>query len=192
MPRKKWVNKCSYCRGSKLTDEIFEDVLRCFVMGTAAETARAEMVERAPTRNTPSGKTIRRHYRQIGNALCEAEIAPLLLSLPEIEEAKRISPEHYEVLVHSFVENFHKMVMGGEASNLTDDRLRRVAEIYQQYSASKKGIKGSIREHLGMAGLLSKFDLYKADRTRPGVQYGEDVRPLVFDYLKEFFKEWPC
>lgn len=79
---RKYIPKSSYCRGSHLEDPVFEDILLFFVGGIPADTAHKAMTKLHPQRVNPHEKTIRRHYRAIGDALFERFLVPLWLPHP--------------------------------------------------------------------------------------------------------------
>ncbi len=171
MPRKKRVG-CTYCFGSKLSDEVFRVVLASFVAGlTAGKAAEAIAEMLGDDAASPSDKTINRHYQRIGLALYERfAVQPFLKSNPQFKPLKDAHPEEFDALMDYVCERLH-----GEAIDPYDDKnslltdeeslsrrikpwaLSDISSEYRKLSSARYGIKATKKEHLG---LLAFKELY--------------------------------
>lgn len=174
MPRKPQP-KCIYCRGSKLTSECFEVVLVGFLGGMSSEEC-IKFMKTIPHRvsEVPSEKTVRRHFRLIGDYLFENFAEPRLRGdHVQANALKQSSPAEYEELTNKVLLLLHDAIITGDAEVAHEHY--DLAKTYKYLSSKKYGIKNSMRENFALAclhhhymGALTgqEFEMVKAEAVK--------------------------
>lgn len=156
MPRKDKPRKCSYCHGSKLSDEAFRLVLMSFLYGSSAEGA-VKIFKAVLPANVLSEKTIRMYYKKIGNKLFELimqVIAPDREREEEIAKHRRENPKLHEEMIHAWLLEIHDQLLDQEKGTPLPEAQRSylfILEEYRKASRSKYGIRNSAKENFALA-----------------------------------------
>lgn len=197
MPRKKWVNKCSYCRGSKLTNTEFEFVLMGFVSGIPISHVRDVMRCRFPEKKIPDEKTIRRHYSRIGDALYKRFFKrDILRDEPELRQLERSDPEEFEEFMRHLAEHWHATILDTSKSvDRGDDSgwfAHDMASIYRDLCRMKYGTRANASHYLTLAFLWACVRSETGENKVGGLKISAKTLALVVHRLLHEFRERPC
>lgn len=165
-----------------------------FLLSVPADQAEKLLRERTAEPIAPSEKTIRRHYKRIGLALYERLFEPIMWNqVPWLAELRKSDPEKYRIEAERVLQIMHEWFITKRQSEFDSGLAwQDVMPGYRAVSNRKKGIRDSIREHMGLAALWAYARNWGGENRVVGYQMSNDVFLELFKMVATMLKEKPC